>query len=96
MRFRKKNIVVEAVLIGANAGSADCSACFTESPAWLTTALQEGTVRSAADGKDGVIVRTLEGEMHGRAGDWLIRGTAGELYPCRPEIFAAIYETASE
>lgn len=95
MRFRKKPVVIEAVRIGANAGSTDGSACFTETPAWLTAALQDGTVRSNAEG-GGVIVRTLEGEMRGRPGDWLIRGTAGELYPCKPKIFEAIYEAAAE
>lgn len=94
MRFRKKPVVIEAVRIGANPGSGDVSACFTERPAWLTAAVEDGTVRNAEGQDDGVIVRTLEGELHGRPGDWLIRGTAGELYPCKPEIFAATYETA--
>jgi len=25
-------------------------------------------------------------------GDWIIRGVKGELYPCKPDIFAATYE----
>jgi hypothetical protein len=25
-------------------------------------------------------------------GDWIIRGTADELYPCKPDIFEEIYE----
>lgn len=29
-------------------------------------------------------------------GDWLIRGVKGELYPCKPDIFAATYEPAWE
>lgn len=24
--------------------------------------------------------------------DWIIRGIKGELYPCRPDVFAATYE----
>lgn len=96
MRFRKKPIVIEAVLIGANAGSTNGSACFAETPAWLKAALQDGTVRDALDRKGGVIVRTLTGEMHGLPGDWLILGVAGELYVCKPEIFDTIYETLPE
>jgi len=40
------------------------------------------------------VVRTLEGELRGHAGDWLIRGVAGEFYPCKNEIFLATYEPA--
>ena len=93
MKYRKRPIVVEAVRIGANAGSTDGSACFDEQPPWLEAALQDGKVRNAADAGGGVIVRTVEGEMRGRPGDWLIRGIADELYPCRSEIFDSVYET---
>lgn len=27
--------------------------------------------------------------------DWVIKGVAGEFYPCKPDIFAATYERAS-
>ena len=36
-------------------------------------------------------IETLEGTMKGNAGDWLIRGVAGELYPCKDEIFRKTY-----
>lgn len=39
-----------------------------------------------------ISIDTLEGEMRAQKGDWIIRGTAGELYPCKPDIFAEIYE----
>lgn len=35
---------------------------------------------------------TLEGTMTGNLDDWIIRGVKGELYPCKPDIFAATYE----
>ena len=38
------------------------------------------------------VVPTLEGTMHGRAGDYLVTGTAGEQYPVAKEIFENIYE----
>ena len=44
---------------------------------------------------DYCFVHTLEGEMRCSPGDWLIRGVAGEVYPCKPDIFAATYEPAS-
>ena len=37
-------------------------------------------------------IDTLEGRMEVKRGDWIIRGVAGELYPCKPEIFAATYD----
>lgn len=30
--------------------------------------------------------------IHVPVGHWLIRGTEGELYPCKPDIFEATYE----
>ena len=36
-------------------------------------------------------IETLEGTMKGNAGDWLIRGVEGELYPCMDEIFRKTY-----
>lgn len=29
-------------------------------------------------------------------GDWIITGTKGEVYPCKPDIFAEIYEPVTE
>lgn len=39
-------------------------------------------------------IGTLEGEMIASPGDWIIRGVAGEFYPCKPDIFSATYEPA--
>ncbi len=43
---------------------------------------------------DGGWIVTLEGRMEFKPGDWIIRGVAGEFYPCKAEIFAATYEPA--
>lgn len=37
-------------------------------------------------------IETLEGTHRANPGDWIIKGVAGEFYPCKPEIFAATYE----
>lgn len=39
-------------------------------------------------------IPTLEGDHIARHGDWIIKGVAGEFYPCKPDIFAATYEPA--
>lgn len=38
--------------------------------------------------------KTLEGDLNASKGDWIIKGVAGEFYPCKPDIFAATYEPA--
>lgn len=37
-------------------------------------------------------VKTLEGDMEFKIGDWIITGIKGERYPCKPDIFQATYE----
>lgn len=37
-------------------------------------------------------IKTLEGDMHVIAGDWVIRGVENEMYPCKDSIFRASYE----
>ena len=37
-------------------------------------------------------VKTKEGLMTGKKGDWLIKGVEGELYPCDNKIFKKTYE----
>lgn len=38
------------------------------------------------------IIHTLEGDMTAEVGDFIIRGVAGEFYPCKPDIFEATYQ----
>lgn len=35
----------------------------------------------------GLIIPTLEGDMHASLGDYIIKGIQGELWPCKPDIF---------
>jgi hypothetical protein len=41
-----------------------------------------------------LFISTLEGEMRADVGDWIIKGVNGEIYPCKPDIFAKTYEPA--
>lgn len=41
------------------------------------------------------LIATLEGLMRAPVGWWIIRGVAGEFYPCAPDVFAATYQEAS-
>jgi hypothetical protein len=79
-KFRKKPVEIEAFRLG-----------YDNYPSWF---LNNPTVhindRSAlaiqAD------IKTMEGTMTANHGDWIIKGVKGELYPCKPDIFAATYD----
>jgi hypothetical protein len=97
-QFRKKPVVIEAFQI-----TPETRASNADWPGWLNLAWQQGHDAAGSvfpsefpdsDGTDQLVVRTLEGEMLVGWGDWIIQGVAGELYPCKPEIFAATYEPA--
>ena len=38
------------------------------------------------------VIETLEGNMRTKIGDYIIKGVAGEFYPCKPDIFKETYE----
>lgn len=42
--------------------------------------------------QDMIIFNTLEGLMIAKKGDYIIKGIAGEIYSCKPEIFESSYE----
>ena len=37
-------------------------------------------------------VKTMEGVLRGKKGDWLMVGVNGEVYPCHHEIFEKTYD----
>jgi hypothetical protein len=80
MRFRAKPVEVDAML---HDGSYD--------QAMAIVAWSEGKV-TASNGDGTLSIETLEGTMIGQEQDWIIRGTKGEFYPCKPDIFLAKYE----
>lgn len=86
-RFRKKPIVIEAARVSDLIESV--KSCWTNLPKWFCTAYENGEVVITADR---IFVKTLEGDHEGHPSDWLIQGVAGELYPCKPDIFEATYE----
>lgn len=62
-------------------------------------ALQEFAGREVATSKGRhpgatglALIFTLEGPLEASEGDYIIRGVAGEYYPCKPDIFKQTYE----
>lgn len=45
---------------------------------------------------DRITIQTLEGEMKAPIGSWIIRGTKGEYYPCRGDVFEETYEPVED
>ncbi len=83
MKYGKKPIVIEAVQWMGTQQSWEEILAMGEIP-W-----EPGEM-----GTESFRIRTLEGEMTVRPGDYVIRGVQGEFYPCKPDIFEATYEAA--
>ena len=86
-RYRKKPVEVEAFYFDGYNG-------------WLIQQWSDGKVivsseESISDGSitNYLIIQTLEGVMTANKGDWIIKGVAGEFYPCKSEIFEKTYES---
>jgi len=47
-------------------------------------------------GSKSFIIMTLEGDHTVSDGDFVIKGVAGEFYPCKPGIFEQTYEPAED
>lgn len=84
-RFRKKPVEIEAVRVSDYRDGIEC-------PQWLLDAIDK---RDVVVTPSTVVVGTLEGDMRAQRDDWLIRGVDGEIYPCKPGIFAKTYDELS-
>ena len=98
MKFRKKPIVIEAFEM-----TREHRATNMDWPNWMHQAWQldretAGSLYPTEDstGDDTLSIGTLEGQHLVSWGDWIIKGISGELYPCKPAIFMATYESVEE
>lgn len=83
--YRKKPVVIEAWRLPM---SDRASRVFSGNPD-IIFKRENGVIVEA-------LIRTMEGVMTASNSDWIIRGVKGELYPCKPDIFAATYEPAEK
>lgn len=83
-KYRKIPVVIDAWQNGSDAPMPD----------WLVHAIQNG--RAFLIHKFVSTIHTLEGVVHPEADDWIIRGVAGEIYCCKPHIFAQTYDAVEE
>jgi len=86
MKYRKKPVEVEVFRLR-----------YDITPEWFVEACKLGGTVSidcpvykwkevSAD------IKTLKGDHRANFGDYIIRGVKGELYPCKPDIFAMTYD----
>lgn len=100
MKYVKKPVVVEAIQFTENnikevlafmgkITSVDFTPCCT---------MEEEKFYEYCENckQEGIPITTLEGDIRLKTGDYLIRGTKGELYPCKPDIFKDVYEPVEE
>lgn len=91
--FRKKPVVIEAVQLTEDLA---VSCLIDEKPAPFGLHFCGDYHRGRREVyRAWTTIRTLDGYGYMRVdlGDWIIKGVKGELYPCKPDIFAAAYET---
>lgn len=97
--YRKKPVVIEAFQM-TKERMRDSS----DWPDWLNRAWQLPTTEIGSVFRaenDGLVIGSgypivcifmLEGIHKVEYDDWIIKGVKGELYPCKPDIFALTYE----
>lgn len=81
-KFRKKPVVIEAIQ-------------FTQDNWAQVKEFTNNTAHSFRVGRNEVgycIIPTLQGQHEATEGDYIIKGIAGEFYPCKPYIFVKTYE----
>lgn len=87
MKFRKKPVVIEAVkwnpdYKGNQIGGWPKTKAWKPAKKWYVSVITLS-----------LFIPTLEGEMEGKPGDYVIKGVKDEFYPCKPDIFEATYES---
>jgi hypothetical protein len=90
MKYRKKPVVIEAITFDelVEHGKAQGAPLHHGVP-WSFTYAGHAITH---ENDDCYLIPTLEGSLRMGRGDMLIIGVAGEIYPCKLDIFAATYE----
>lgn len=78
-QYKKKSVIIQAEQ-------------YDGTPASIAKIRKLGDSRKIVFYPDHLDISTLEGVHRANIGDFIIRGIAGELYPCKPDIFFKTYE----
>ena len=88
-QFRKKPVVIEAKQA---TGTPESNREIID---WTRGSATPASMDDHPERGKCLSISTLEGAHWVSPGDWIIKGVAGEFYPCKPDIFAATYEAAT-
>jgi hypothetical protein len=81
--YRKRPVVIEAYRFNIDS-----------MPMWMKSAIDSGNAWYQGGEAPYMTIKAIGVEMRASVGDWIIKGVAGEIYPCRDDIFLATYEPA--
>lgn len=86
-RYRKRPVMIDAFCLGVD-----------PIPDWFMDKVSANQIvlHGAYGQLDQCQIHTLEGVMTAQHGDYILRGVAGEIYPCKAEIFTQTYVAESE
>ena len=95
MKYRKKPVVIDAVQLTRDSVREVYE--FINGPVEVNSlpASDRWDTYVEIVRRDGLRLKTLESDGQTQVadiGDYIIKGVAGEFYPCKPEIFKATYE----
>lgn len=101
--FRKKPVVIEAIqfsgIFDTGFMGLHGPMFIGKMPEWLKQSQTEEGASHLEEGQwtfltetGTLFIKTLEGIMTASAGDYIIQGVNGEIYPCKPDIFELTYE----
>ena len=91
MKCRKKPIVIDAYQLTRDEyRSYVFLGIFMNAPDWLRDS------RDITTSNGTICIKTLEGKMKVKEGDYIMRGVDGELYPCDASIFERTYEVVED
>ena len=88
-KYIKKPIIIEAIQLTDLNAVTICD--------WINKPIANhnnniARILSSLSAPKSIVIETLEGYMAARPGDWIIKGTAGEFYPCKSDIFKETYQ----
>ena len=88
VKYRKKPVVIEAFKLNERGLVGED---------WFWDAVSNNEIITHNFGKSYTEpawceIKTLEGILIAKAGDYIIKGVKGEVYPCRADIFELTYE----
>ena len=90
--YRKKPVVIEAFQMNERGLVAED---------WFWDAVTKNDIITHSFGKHEpdpawCEIKTLEGVMVAKTGDYIIRGVNGEIYPCKADIFNKTYDEVTD